>query len=128
MRKELRDAPKESNPKQAASSNGPVDSGIEDAITQIRDVMWNKVGIVRDGAGLREAIEKLQSFERRLTHPGTPRAFEARNILTSGKLVARSALAREESRGGHYRTDYPAHDDGKFLKHSVAQEKEISFQ
>src|SRR5712691_10307743 len=127
MRGNLRGSPR-LNPKRAASSNGPVDSGIEELISQVRDVMWNKVGIVRDGSGLRQAIETLRSLQPRVAHPGTRRAFEARNILTSGLLVTRSALAREESRGGHYRTDYPSHDDAKFLKHSVILGEKISFQ
>jgi L-aspartate oxidase len=128
MRDNLRQNPHRLTPKKAASSNGPVDSDIEEMIGQIRDVMWNKVGIVRDGSGLRQALEQLQTLKRRVAHPGTRRAFEARNILTSGLLVARSALAREESRGGHYRTDYPSHDDAKFLKHSVVRGEKISFQ
>jgi succinate dehydrogenase/fumarate reductase flavoprotein subunit len=41
--------------------------------------------------------------------------------------VARSALAREESRGAHYRTDFPAHDDAKFLRHSRLQVEAIRF-
>jgi L-aspartate oxidase len=127
MRDNLRQRSQHWTPKKAASSNGPVDSGIEDLIGQVRDVMWNKVGIVRDGSGLRQAIEKLESFQRLTAHPGTRRAFEARNLLTSGLLVARSALAREESRGGHYRTDYPSHDDARFLKHSVVRGERISF-
>jgi succinate dehydrogenase/fumarate reductase flavoprotein subunit len=42
-------------------------------------------------------------------------------------LVARSALAREESRGAHYRIDYPGHDDKKFLKHSVVKGESVRF-
>ena len=128
MRDNLRHGSPRVKPKRAASSNGPVDSGIEELIGQVRDLMWNKIGIVRDGSGLRHAVETLQSLQPRTAHPGTRRAFEARNILTSGLLVARSSLAREESRGGHYRTDYPAHDDAKFLKHSVMRGEKISFQ
>lgn len=115
-------------PQRAASSNGPVESGIEELIGEVRDLMWDKVGIVRDGSGLRQAIERLKSLQPRTAHPGTRRAFEARNILTSGLLIARSALAREESRGGHYRTDFSSHDDVKFLKHSVVRGDRISFQ
>jgi L-aspartate oxidase len=128
MRDHLKQSSLRLSPKRAATSNGPVESGIEELISQIRDVMWNQVGIVREGSGLRRAIETLRSLQPRAAHPGTRRAFEARNILTSGLLVARSALAREESRGGHYRTDYPAHDDARFLKHSVMHGEKISFQ
>jgi len=42
-------------------------------------------------------------------------------------LVVRSALPRDESRGAHYRTDYPAHDDKKFLKHSVIKGETVRF-
>ena len=128
MRELLGSRTTHSEPKRAASSNGPVDSGLESLIGHTRDVMWSKVGIVRDAKGLRQAIRELQELEPRTAHPSTRRAFEARNILTSGLLVARSALAREESRGGHYRTDYPSHDDAKFLKHSVVRAGKISFQ
>jgi len=115
-------------PRPASASNGPVDVGIEETIERVRDLMWNKVGIVRDGSGLRQAIETLEELQPRTAHPRTRRAFEVRNILNSGLLVARSALAREESRGGHYRTDFPSHDDARFLKHSVIKRKKIAFQ
>jgi L-aspartate oxidase len=128
MRSSLRHASPKFTSKQASSPNGPLDPGVEDTIDRVRDLMWNKVGIVRDGAGLRQAVETLRSLQSRASHPATRRAFEARNILTSGLLVAQSALAREESRGGHYRTDYPSHDDAKFLKHSVMRGDQISFQ
>jgi len=128
MREALGHPRARSKPRLASSSNGPVDAGLEELIGQVRDVMWDKVGIVRDGARLRHAIEKLQGLEHRAAHPRTRRAFEARNILTSGLLVARSALAREESRGGHYRTDFPSHDDARFLKHSVVRGEKITFE
>jgi L-aspartate oxidase len=128
MRDQLRGSTSRLSPKRSASSNGPVDSDTEDLIAQVRDMIWNKVGIVREGSGLRHAIETLQSFQPRVGHPETRRAFEARNVLTSALLVTRSALAREESRGAHYRTDSPSHDDATFLKHSVMLGEKISFQ
>jgi len=51
-----------------------------------------------------------------------------RNFQISGVLVGRSALGREESRGAHYRTDYPDHNDVKFRKHSVAAGEKIRFE
>jgi L-aspartate oxidase len=63
----------------------------------------------------------------RLAHPRTRRSHEAANLHLTGLLVARSALAREESRGAHYRIDYPAHDDKKFLKHSVVKSESLRF-
>src|ERR1035441_121415 len=55
------------------------------------------------------------------------RAHEASNLHLAGLLVARSAMAREESRGAHYRMDYPDHDDKKFLKHSVIRGDKVIF-
>jgi succinate dehydrogenase/fumarate reductase flavoprotein subunit len=62
-----------------------------------------------------------------VAHPKTRRAYEAANLHLAALLVARSALAREESRGTHYRIDNPAHDDKKFLKHSVIRGDKVVF-
>jgi L-aspartate oxidase len=94
----------------------------------MQDLMWNDVGIVRNKAGLKRAIARLEELAPRVSHPNTRRAYEAQNVRLSGSLVARSALAREESRGAHYRTDYPAHNDAKFLKHSIVQNDKIRFE
>jgi len=90
-------------------------------------MMWTDVGIVRSRTGLRRAIHHLENISSRLAHPRTRRAYEARNIHVASLLVARSALAREESRGAHYRIDYPTHNDAKFLKHSVIGGDSIRF-
>jgi L-aspartate oxidase len=111
----------------AASSNGPVDAGKEEVIAQIQDLMWQDAGIVRAGPGLKRVIERLNHIAPRVAHPQTRRAFEAQNLHALGLLVARSALAREESRGAHYRTDFPLRNDVKFLKHSIIQGDSIRF-
>ena len=128
MREELQRAHKPaSGQKKAASQNGPVDAGIEELIVQIQEVMWKDAGIVRTRSGMQEAIKVLEGMAPRVAHPRTRRAYEAANLHVAGLLVARSALAREESRGAHYRIDYPGHDDKKFLKHSVVKGESVRF-
>jgi len=89
--------------------------------------MWTKVGVVRDGASLAAALGELVEIGERLPRDGTRRALEASNLQQVAVLIARSALAREESRGAHFRTDFPQHDDGRFLRHSVVREDAIGF-
>ncbi|MBL8141961.1 MAG: L-aspartate oxidase [Acidobacteria bacterium] len=72
---------------------------------QIRETMWANVGVVRDATGLERAIADVDAL--------APRAaghLVARNMLDVARLVAESALARTESRGAHYRADYPDAD------------------
>jgi L-aspartate oxidase len=104
-----------------------VDAGQEQVIAEIQDLMWRDAGIVRTGAGLKRAIEELEALAPRVAHPRTRRAWEAQNLRQTGLLVARSALAREESRGAHYRTDFPARDDAKFLKHTIVTGNSVRF-
>jgi len=127
MRNEPRAATHRGGTQRETASNGPVDAGLEQLIGEIQDLMWKEVGIVRTATGLQRAIHHLEKLAPKLEHPRTRRSHEARNLHTVGLLVARSALARLESRGAHYRTDYPAPDDAKFLKHSVAKGSVIRF-
>jgi L-aspartate oxidase len=100
---------------------------VETTITQIQDLMWKQAGIVRTGSGLKQAITSLEELGAHLGRAHNRREFEARNLHINGMLVARSALSREESRGAHYRTDFPDHDDAKFRKHSVVAGEKITF-
>jgi L-aspartate oxidase len=128
MRDELKHAmPKSKEPKKAAYSNGPVDAGLEELIGKIQDLMWNDVGIVRTRKQMQSAIQQLEELGPKLAHPHTRRSHEAANLHLAGLLVARSALAREESRGAHYRIDFPDHNDMKFLKHSVVKGEGVKF-
>jgi L-aspartate oxidase len=119
MREELKESPKSASAPKGASQNGPIDAGTEEIVGQIQDIMWKDAGIVRTRIGMQEALTKLQALAPRVANPRTRRAWEAANLQLAGTLVLRAALAREESRGAHYRMDYPTHDDKKFLKHSV---------
>ena len=112
----------------ATYSNGPVSVPVEASVTQIQELMWKQAGIVRTAAGLKQAIAQLEEIGTQVSRPQSRREFEVRNLQIAGLLVARSALAREESRGAHYRTDFPDHNDMKFRKHSVAQGEKIRFE
>jgi len=121
------DSRKVPTPREAVCSNGPVEAGLEEAIGQIQDLMWNEVGVVRIRTGMQKAVKTLEQMAEKVAHPKTRRAHEAANLHLTALLVARSALAREESRGAHYRIDYPDHDDQKFLKHSVVRNDRTVF-
>jgi L-aspartate oxidase len=102
--------------------------GAETCIRQVRELMWRHAGIVRTAQGLKCAIEELERVAPSLPEAMLRRCCEARNIQQAGLLVARSALARLESRGAHYRTDYPTHNDAKFLKHTIIQGDKVWFE
>jgi len=74
---------------------------------RLRRVMTDRVGVVRSGEGLAEAIAELERLNVDLGEPG-PEGFEAANLVQLGRAVAELAARREESRGGHWRSDHPA--------------------
>jgi succinate dehydrogenase / fumarate reductase flavoprotein subunit/fumarate reductase flavoprotein subunit len=88
-------------------------------------VMWKRVGIVRDGTRLKQAITELAELQQcagqmaspggRAFNPGWQESLDMRNLITASGLIARSALAREESRGAHYRDDFPSSDNANWL-------------
>jgi L-aspartate oxidase len=127
IREGMRPASRRAAQPKAAYSNGPVDAGTEELIAQIQATLENEVGIVRTRMSMQQAVKTLEEMTPKLAHPKTRRAYEASNLLLAGLLVARSALAREESRGAHYRMEYPDHDDKKFLKHSVVRGDKLVF-
>jgi L-aspartate oxidase len=99
----------------------------ESVISQVQRLMWQNVGIVREGKKLREIVAKLEDIRAGLPTGSCRRCYEARNIADTAALISKSALARLESRGAHYRMDYPVHDDAKFQKHSVVLADKIRF-
>ena len=100
----------------------------DDLIREVQNILWRDVGIVRTGHSLKNAIHELEALKTTIPTSQCRRCQEARNVWQTGLLIAKSALAREESRGAHYRTDFPVHDDKKFLKHSVVAGDEIRFE
>ncbi len=101
---------------------------LEKVVGTARCALWGKVGVIRNGKDLKQAVEQLEALS--LPSQGCGRAFgEARNILEAARLIARSALAREESRGAHYRSDFPLKDDTRPPRHSyLSREKPVYFE
>jgi len=88
-------------------------------------LMWDNVGLVRDGAGMNRALDEIQTLmeraaclsvlsSRRLNLAWTE-ALDVQNLLQVAEAVTRSALVRTESRGAHYRSDFPRQDDARWL-------------
>ena len=93
---------------------------------EIRRLAWENCGIVRNGSDLGAACARLErDASGTESHPSTLAARNLRNVVL---LIARAALARLESRGAHYRTDYPD-KSAEFEKHSIARRgREIEFR
>src|ERR1700756_990992 len=96
--------------------------------TQIRSLMWNHVGILRNGKELKAALVQLEALELP-TAAATREDYELKNLHSLARLIMRSAIAREESRGSHYRSDFPYRDDDDFQKHSLIRKGgEVTFE
>jgi len=94
---------------------------------QVQQLMWNHVGLIRNGQGLTETLKAFAGFREevlpRLWVTGRTRilnrewmeAIELENMLDLGEAMATAALARTETRGAHYRQDFPNRDDAVWL-------------
>jgi L-aspartate oxidase len=91
------------------------DSQISTAVRKrVKRIMWERVGILRDRGSLERALNELETISRgRLS-------TSSRSFVTLAKLVAQGAIWREESRGGHYRTDFPEPRE-EFRVHSIQE-------
>jgi L-aspartate oxidase len=88
-----------------AGGVGTAGAAVAQAVNDLRNVMYANVGLVRNETGLREALTRIGELEA-AEQDGT-----LRNLLVVGRLIAEAALARRESRGSHYRSDYPQPDE-----------------
>ncbi len=97
---------------------------------EMQEIMTDKVGIFRDGPALAEAVDRLQDLLRRSRHvgasmaaganPSLVMAYRTRSMLKLALTVACGALARCESRGAHYRADYPRRNDRDWMRRTLA--------
>lgn len=91
----------------------------EDVRNSLRALMWRNVGITRQEMPLTEAAEIIAFWQRYVMDKvfSTPFGWECQNMLTVAGLMAHAAKERKESRGVHYRKDYPKRDDENFARH-----------
>ena len=102
----------------------------------LKETMWYQAGITRHAKDLTRAIEKIEEFRSAISALQLKnfreliRALELQNMLFSAEMVCRAALLRSESRGAHYRSDYPAENDQDWLKNIVIsrQNNEITLK
>jgi succinate dehydrogenase/fumarate reductase flavoprotein subunit len=88
----------------------------------LKQTMWDKVGVIRDGKDLQDAQKEIAALRDELgaispTQDSQPfQAVKLANMLTVAEMVCRAALMRTETRGAHYRADYEKEDDRQWLK------------
>jgi succinate dehydrogenase / fumarate reductase flavoprotein subunit len=106
-----------------------------DIATELKNVMFEDVGIYRNEKGMRAAIGKLATLKERFRNVGVAdtgsvfntellNAWELGNMLDVAEVVAQCAVNRQESRGGHSREDFPKRDDQNWLRHTLAWQKD----
>lgn len=106
----------------------PIDTDVFKA--ELKDIMWNYCGILRDEKSLMTALEKLD--ELKLKFPRTRKCqtkaeYEFKNMLTVARMIVVSALGRKESRGAHYRLDYLKTSEECTHSHITKKEGEPEF-
>jgi fumarate reductase flavoprotein subunit len=99
---------------------------------ELKTLMWERAGLVRDARSLAAAQEGLAALRERAGRvqvQGTPRLnaewqewLNLQSMLTVSDMIVASALARQESRGSHYRSDFPAADDARYLRNVYVQQ------
>jgi L-aspartate oxidase len=124
-----RDSSREAAHRSRAASAGGTAPRLHADPVELSRLMWQDVGLFRDRDGLARALSVLepawQELDARLQGGLAldPQDWRTSSILTVGRLIARAALRREESRGGHYRADFPDRDDVHW-KRRVGEKKE----
>ena len=123
-------ADQENRIKEVATRTGGEDS-IGSVRRELASTMHQHVGVYREGQGLREALDKVKELKARYErvaissaegpyNPSLSTLLELGNMLDVAHVIVASAMDRRESRGAHYRTDFPQRDDAKWSQHIIA--------
>jgi L-aspartate oxidase len=118
---------------QTAMSGGD-EKEVEKMVVALQHAMWAYAGLLREESTLREGVEaqrRCESDLARFADQGktSRRLVEALALCRVARSILQSALARTESRGAHFRNDFPTQNDQQFKKHTVIQASgEVAFQ
>jgi L-aspartate oxidase len=93
-------------------------------LPNLQSLMWDKVGIIRSGKSLTEAAEVLSTWESLLPPSSDRPSYELNNLVLCARLVTEAALLRKESRGAHFRTDFPR-TSAEWQRHIVFRKDDI---
>ncbi|MBA7684422.1 hypothetical protein ES703_92817 [subsurface metagenome] len=77
------------------------------SLSALQELLWGEVGIMRHREDLSRAVDMLASWQECLPQPKDRPSHELNNLVLTGRLVTEAALLREESRGAHFRSDFP---------------------
>jgi L-aspartate oxidase len=107
---------------------------VEELVAQLQAAMWSYAGLLREESTLRQGLAAQQACAGALEQiggqgKGSRRLAEAQAMCRVAHAILSSALARTESRGAHFRNDYPKRDDQNFQKHSIfGREERVVFE
>jgi L-aspartate oxidase len=108
----LTDLPKQSEPLIENTPTNLIDGKVRKDITE---TTTTGAGAVRNATGLNKTIEKLSELAKKTTKLSSTQSWEATNLLTVSSFLSNAALRREESRGSHWRSDFPERNDSRWL-------------
>ena len=98
--------------------------------TKLKETMWNNVGIWRNEKNLKNALEDIEKIKEEFSRNKkclSSEEYELLNMLTAAKLIATSALLRKESRGAHFREDFPQSNDECSHSYITYKDEDLSF-
>jgi L-aspartate oxidase len=127
----MRDARDLSGVDRGEAAAGESAEGVSTTIISVGDLrrkMWEQAGLLRDATALKEMRSWLSTNSGLLPAGTTRQEIETKNLHAVASLIVHSALRREESRGAHFRIDFPTRDDDLFQKHSVVRGQDLSFE
>ncbi|MCZ2109596.1 MAG: L-aspartate oxidase [Dehalococcoidia bacterium] len=106
-------------PRSADGIELTIQSRLAPSHTALQSLMWECAGIERDGAGMRAALARIEAWPEPDREPADRDRFERRQMASLAQLMLVPALSRAESRGAHYRRDFPELDDAHWMHRQV---------